>query len=328
LYFFGASENTVVYAREYMIIILLGNIVTHLYLGLNNVLRSSGHPKKAMTLTITTVILNTVLDPIFIFALDWGIQGAAVATVLAQLVSLVWQFRIFGNRNELLHFHKGIFKLDFRIVKDMLSIGLAPFLMNVASCVIIIIINNGLKTYSGDLAIGAYGIVNRVSFMFVMIVMGLNQGMQPIAGYNYGAKQMSRVLEVLKLTIIFATVVTTSAFVAGEFFPEPLTRMFTSDEELVKLSVYGLRISVMFFMLIGAQIVIANFFQSIGMAGKAIFLSLVRQVLALIPCLIVLPRFLGVAGVWISMPVSDAVAAIVSTIMIIQQIHKFKTDKI
>ncbi len=328
LYFFGASENTISYAREYMVIILLGNVITHLYFGLNNVLRSSGHPKKAMMLTITTVVLNTILDPIFIFGFGWGIKGAAIATVLAQLVSLVWQIYIFSNKNELLHLRKGIFKLESRIVKDMLAIGLSPFLMNVASCFIVILINNGLKTYSGDLAIGAFGIVNRFSFMFVMIVMGLNQGMQPIAGYNYGAGLASRVQEVLRLTIIFATIITTTAFLIGEFFPELVARVFTKDEELIALSVYGLRITVVFYPLIGAQIVIATFFQSIGMAGKAIFLSLTRQVLILIPCLIILPKFFGVTGVWASMPISDFAASVISTVMILYQIKKFKSEQI
>jgi putative MATE family efflux protein len=328
LYFFGASENTIHYAHEYMEIILYGNVITHLYFGLNNVLRSSGHPRKAMMLTITTVILNTILDPIFIFAFGWGIKGAAIATVLAQLVSLVWQIRIFMNKNELLHFRKGIFNPDFRLIKDMLAIGLSPFLMNVASCFIVILVNNAMKKHSGDLAIGAFGIVNRLVFICVMIVMGLNQGMQPVAGYNYGARKMSRVLEALKLTVFFATIVTTAAFLIGELMPEPVTRIFTSDEELIALSVYGLRITVMFFPLIGAQIVIANFFQSIGMAGKAIFLSLIRQVLVLIPCLVILPELFGLTGVWVSSPVADIVACVVSTIMIIYHIKKLKTGQI
>ncbi|MDR3309121.1 MAG: MATE family efflux transporter [Tannerella sp.] len=326
LYFFGASDNTITYAREYMYIILLGNVVTHLYFGLNNVLRASGHPQKAMMLTITTVILNTVLDPIFIFGFKWGIQGAAVATVLSQIMALCWQLKLFNNKAELLHFRRSIFKWNMRIVRDMLSIGMAPFLMNAASCVIIILINNALKRYSGDLAIGAYGIINRVSFMFVMIVMGLNQGMQPIAGYNYGARLYVRVQEVLRLTIIFGTIITTTAFLVGELIPDLVVRAFTSDEELISLSVYGMRITVMFYPLIGAQIVIATFFQSIGLAGKAIFLSLIRQVIVLIPCLLILPQFFDVTGVWISLPASDIAACIVSTVMIMQQIRKFKSE--
>jgi len=328
LYFFGASENTIYYAREYMFIILLGNVVTHLYFGLNNVLRSSGHPQKAMFLTITTVVLNTILDPIFIFVFKWGIQGAAIATVLSQLVSLIWQIRLFSNKNEILHVDKGIFRPEARIIRDMVAIGLSPFLMNTAACFILILINKGMKTHGGDLAIGAVGIVNRISFMFVLIVMGLNQGMQPVAGFNYGAGRISRVMEVLKLTIFYATLIMTSAFLIGELIPGIAVRIFTSDKELIDLSVYGLRIAVMIFPLIGAQIVIANFFQSIGMAGKAIFLSLIRQVLVLIPCLLVLPQIWGITGVWVSMLISDCVAAIVSTLMMVHQIKKFKTEKI
>ena len=322
LYYFGASEQTISYAREYMLIILLGNIITHLYFGLNNVLRASGHPRQAMALTITTVVLNTLLDPLFIFVFQWGIQGAAIATVLSQFIALVWQMQIFNNKNSLLHLHKGLFQIDFRLVKEMFAIGLSPFLMNVASCFIVILINKGMKTYSGDLAIGAFGIVNRFSFMFIMIVMGLNQGMQPIAGYNYGAGNMTRVLAVLRLTIIFATIVTTTSFLVGELFPEQVARIFTSDAELIGLTVYGLRIAVMLFPLIGAQIVISSFFQSIGLAGKAILLSSIRQIIVLIPCLIILPRFFGLTGVWASMPVSDFAACIVSTILILGQIKK------
>ena len=328
LYFFGASEQTIPYARDYMIIILFGNIFTHLYFGLNNILRSSGYPRKAMMLTITTVVLNTIFDPIFIFVFKWGVQGAAFVTIMSQLVALVWQMNIYRNKNELIHFRKGIYKIDFRLAKDMFTIGLSPFLMNVASCFIVILINNGMKTYSGDLAIGAYGIVNRFSIMFFMIVMGFNQGMQPIAGYNYGARHTSRVLDVLWLTVFFATVVTTISFLIGEFFPEAVARAFTNDEELINLAVYGLRITVMFFPLIGAQIVIVSFFQSTGMPGKAILLSLIRQVIVFIPCLIVLPKFFGLTGVWVSGPVSDFVACAVSIAMVLNRIRKFKTEEI
>ena len=328
LYFFGAGDQIIVYAREYMLIILLGNTITHLYFGLNNVLRSSGHPRKAMMLTISTVIINTILDPLFIFVFKWGIQGAALATVLSQFIALGWQMKIFRNKSSFLRLHKGLFKIDFRLTQDMFAIGLSPFLMNVASCFIVIIFNNGMKKYGGELAIGAFGIVNRFSFMFVMIVMGLNQGMQPIAGYNYGAGRLSRVLEVLKLTVFFATIVTTTAFLCGVLFPEQVARIFTSDKALIGLSVTGLRITVLLFPLIGAQIVIANFFQSIGKAGKAIVLSLIRQVIVLIPCLLILPEFFGVTGVWASGPVSDFAACVVSTGLILYQIKQFKSEQL
>lgn len=325
LYFFGGSDETVEYARQFMEIILLGNVVTHLYLGLNAVLRASGHPKQAMYATIATVAINTILAPIFIFMFDWGIRGAAIATVSAQVIALLWQLKQFNNANELLHFRRGIFRLKRKIVFDSLAIGMSPFLMNLAACLIVILINQGLKKYGGDLAIGAFGIVNRLVFIVVMIVMGLNQGMQSIAGYNFGAKLYDRVNKVLKLTIIYATCVTTFGFLVGMLAPNLVVGIFTSDAELTELSATGLRITVMFFPIIGFQMVTSNFFQSIGMAGKAIFLSLTRQMLILLPCLLILPHFFGVAGVWYSMPVSDLLASLIALVMLVYQFRKFKT---
>ena len=220
LYFFGASEATIPYARDYMIVILLGNVVTHMYLGLNSVLRAAGYPQKAMFATIMTVVINTILAPIFIFVFHWGIQGVALATVLAQIIALTWQIKLFCRKNELLRLKKGIYRLQSHLVQNIIGIGLAPFFMNIAACMIVILINKGLKLYDGDLAIGAFGIVNRISFLFVMIVMGLNQGMQPIAGYNYGARQYGRVNQVMKITVIAATIVTTTGFLVGELIPE------------------------------------------------------------------------------------------------------------
>ena len=235
---------------------------------------------------------------------------------------MTWQFKLFSNKDELLHFHRGIFRLKRKIVFDSLAIGMSPFLMNLAACFIVIIINQGLKKYGGDLAIGAFGIVNRLVFIVVMIVMGLNQGMQPIAGYNFGAKLYGRVNKVLKLTIIYATF----GFLVGMLVPDLVVGIFTSDAELTELSVTGLRITVMFFPIIGFQMVTSNFFQSIGMAGKAIFLSLTRQMLILLPCLLILPQFFGVAGVWYSMPVSDLLASLIALVMLVCQFRKFRTS--
>ena len=331
LYFFGASDATIGYAREYMSVILWGNVVTHMYLGLNAVLRAAGHPRKAMYATILTVTINAILDPLFIFGFGWGIRGAAIATVLAQILALVWQFRIFSDRNELLHFRRGIYRLKGKIVRNVLAIGMSPFLMNLAACFIVILINKGLKEYGGDLNIGAYGIVNRLGFFFVMIVMGINQGMQPIAGYNYGARQFDRVDRVLKLTIIGATCVTTLGFLIGELAPRLAVSVFTDDPELVRLSAEGMRIVFFCFPIIGFQMVTTNFFQSIGMAGKAIFLSLSRQLLFLMPGLIFLPRIFdeltpwdGSWGVWCSMPLSDFLASLVAGVMLFCQFRKFK----
>ena len=333
LYFFGASDATIGYAREYMTVILLGNVITHMYLGLNSVLRASGHPRKAMYATINTVVINTVLDPIFIYGFGWGIRGAAIATVLAQIISLVWQFRLLSDRSELIHFRRGIYRLRRRIVRDVLAIGMSPFLMNLTACFIVILINKGLKTYGGDLMIGAYGIVNRLAFVFVMIVMGVNQGMQPIAGYNFGAQQYDRVLRVLKLTIVCAVGITTAGFLVGEFAPRLAVSLFTTDEELIRLSVEGMRIVFIFFPIIGFQMVATNFFQSIGMAGKAIFMSLSRQLLFLMPGLLFLPRFFEVStpwdgswGVWCAMPLSDFLATVVAFFMLTHQLRKFRAE--
>ena len=333
LYFFGASEATIGYAREYMTVILAGNVVTHMYLGLNSVLRASGHPRKAMYATINTVVINAVLDPLFIYGFGWGIRGAAIATILAQIISLMWQFRLLSDRSELIHFRRGIYRLRGKIVRDILSIGMSPFLMNLTACFIVILINKGLKTYGGDLMIGAYGIVNRLAFVFVMIVMGVNQGMQPIAGYNFGAQQYDRVLRVLRLTIICAVCITTTGFLVGEFAPHLAVSLFTTDEELIRLSVEGMRIVFICFPIIGFQMVVTNFFQSIGMAGKAIFMSLSRQLLFLMPGLLFLPHFFEVStpwdgswGVWCAMPVSDLMATVVAFFMLTLQLRKFRAE--
>ncbi|KAA6323111.1 Multidrug export protein MepA [termite gut metagenome] len=323
LYFFGGSEETIGYARDFMEVILLGNIVTHLYFGLNSVLRSAGHPQRAMGATIFTVIVNSILAPLFIYGFGWGIRGAAIATIAAQFLSLLWQIKLFSDQSELLHFSRSIFRLKRKIVYDSLLIGMSPFLMNLAACFVVIFINKGLKEYGNDLAIGAYGIVNRLVFVFGMIVMGLNQGMQPIAGYNFGARLYSRVTHVLKLTIYGATLVMMTCFLMGMFIPEITVSVFTSDKELVRMAAEGLRIVVIMCPIVGFQMVVANFFQSIGMAWKAIFLSLTRQVLFLIPFLLIFPRYWGVTGIWISMPAADLVACVVSASMLGYQYRSF-----
>ena len=333
LYFFGASANTISYARDYMQIILVGNVITHMFMGMNAILRAAGHPRRSMAATINTVVINTILDPIFIYGLDWGIRGAAIATILAQLISLAWQVYIFSDKRELLHFKRGIYRLERKIVGNIFSIGMAPFMMNFAACLVIIFINKGLKQYGGDLNVGAYGIVNRIIFVFVMIVMGINQGMQPIAGYNFGAKEYGRVKQVLKLTLIGATCVTTAGFVLGLFFPRMAVGAFTHDEELIELAVRGMRIVVVVFPIVGIQMVTSNFFQSIGMPLKAMFLSLSRQVVFLLPALILLPiaftRYTeldGSWGVWCAMPLSDLLATIVAVLLLTKQMKSFNAQ--
>lgn len=324
LYFFGASEQTLPYARDYMVIILLGNVFSHMYFGMNGVLRAAGKPRQAMYATIFTVVLNTILDPIFIYPMNLGIQGAAYATILSQVLALVWQMRIFSNKNELLHLRRGIYRLKKSIVENILAIGLSPFSMNVCACIVVIFINKGLLQYSGDLAVGAYGIANKVCFIFVMVNMGLNQGMQPIAGYNYGAMKFDRLMQVLKLAVIAGTCITTCGFLVAEFIPGPCARLFTTDPELICLSVNGMRIMMAAFVLVGSQMVITNFFQSIGKAKISMFLSLSRQMIFLLPMLLLLPLFLGVDGIWWAMPISDTIAEIVAVVMMMTYMRKFK----
>lgn len=324
LHFFGASDQTLPYAREYMQIILLGNVITHLYFGMNAVLRSASKPKQAMYATMFTVILNTILDPIFIYWFKWGIAGAAWATIISQFLAMCWQMWQFTDKSQLLHIKSGIFRLQSKLVKGIIGIGISPFAMNTCACLVVIFINNALVRHGGDLAVGAYGIGNRLVFLFVMVTMGINQGMQPIAGYNFGAKKYDRMLGVLKYSVIAATAIMTLGWAICEFLPEPCVRLFTTDEELVKVSVHGLRINVLVLPIIGYQIVVTNFFQSIGKAKISIFLSLSRQLLFLIPSLIVFSELWGVDGVWASLPFSDFVAAIVAAVMMFIYMKKFR----
>ena len=327
LYLFGASDVTLPYAHEYMFIILLGNMVTHLYFGLNAVLRSAGHPRSAMGCTFLAIIINCILDPLFIFVFKWGIQGVAWATIIAQFIAFCWQMRLFNRPTELLHLRRGIYRLRLDIVRQCLAIGLSPFLMNSCACLVVLICNNRLLQYGGDMAIGAYGIVNRVVFLFATIVFGLVQGMQPIIGYNWGARQNDRVFRVLRYGIIGATSITFLAFLTGELIPAPVIHIFGAGPELTEKAVRAFHYVVAAFPLVGAQMVIGNFFQSIGHAGKSIFLSVTRQMLFLIPLLAILPQWWGLDGVWLSMPISDAFSFIAAAGMLAYMIRKIKKNE-
>ena len=324
LRFFGASDATLPYAREYMQIILVGNAVTHLYFGQNAVLRAASKPKMAMYITIFTVVFNALLDPLFIYTFQMGIRGAAYATVLAQFVALCWQWKLFSDKNELLHFEYDKFSIEMPIVRNIIGIGISPFAMNACACLVVIFINNSLVGYGGDMAVGAYGIANRIAFVFVMVTMGVCQGMQPIAGYNYGAENYNRMLEVLRLASITGTIVCSVGFLIAMLVPEACARLFTSDPTLISYSVVALRYMMCTFFFIGAQMVITNFFQSIGKAKISIFLSLSRQLIFLVPLIYVLPKYMGLHGVWLSMPVSDIVAAVMAYTMIFMYIKKLK----
>ena len=325
LLFFGASENTLQYARDYMEIILYGNVVTHLYLGLNSALRSTGHPHVAMSATIATVVINAILDPLFIFTFELGIKGAAYATILAQIAALIYVVSVLSNKRDLIHLHAGIYGLRKRIVKSILSIGMSPFAMQLCACLVVILINKGLTRHGGDMAIAAYGIVNGVTFLAVMVVLGICQGMQPIAGFNFGAQQPARVDEVLRKAIWLATIVMILDFVLCVFFPQYLVVIFTDDPTLSELASRGMRIVCSLSPIVGFQIVTGNFFQSIGMAKRSIFMSVSRQLVFLVPFLLIFPELWGTDGVWISIAAADGVASITAAFLLWHFYHNRNT---
>lgn len=317
LYFFGATDATIKYAREFMRIILYGTPISYVFIVLNNLMRATGYPKKAMLSALLSVLVNVVLAPIFIFVLEWGIAGAALATICGQAVSLVWHIYHFKSKSSFVHFDHNHNKFSWSIIKNVYSIGLSPFLMNVCACIVVIFINKALLETGGDngeLAVGAYGIVNRVGMLFVMIVFGITQGMQPILGYNYGANKWDRVKRTLNIGFVVGILVTTIGLIVAELIPSQIASLFATDAILIDISTTGFRISFMFFAVIGGQIVIQNFFQSIGKPMISIFLSLTRQLLFLIPTLLIFPRIWGVKGVWTSLAISDLLAFIVAII--------------
>ena len=327
LYFFGASDAIYPFARDYMVIILAGFIISHLYFGLNSLIRATGNPRLAMGLTLFTVISNAILDPLFIFVLGLGVKGAAIATVLCQTISLIYSLVYFSSGKNVIHFGRRIFGFSAKIARTSLGIGLGPFLMNAAACLVSMFINQQLRKYGGDLAIGAYGIINRVSFLFLMVVMGINQGMQPIASYNFGAGKGSRVKEVYWLSVFWATLVTTAGFFVFELFPGTAVSMFTNDAELKGLAVHGMRLMNFTFPIIGFQIISTNLFQCLGMVRKSVFLSLSRQLIFLLPALYLLPLAFGIEGVWLSYPASDVLAFTCTVILVIRLVRQLERSE-
>ncbi|MDD4645771.1 MAG: MATE family efflux transporter [Bacteroidales bacterium] len=324
LYALGASKETLPFAIEFMQVILIGNVFTHLYLGLNNIMRASGYPGKAMVTTLTAVAVNLILAPLFIFAFKWGIRGAALATVCAQITGAVLTTVHFSKAGSFVHFLPGYFKLKKKIIGEIISIGMSNFLMLICASVVVTIFNLRLRKYGGDYAIGAFGIINSIANLGAMIVIGFNQGMQPIVGYNFGARQIPRVIRTFKLTILAATCVTILGFLLAEIFPRAISSAFTSNTELLDLATLGMRLNMIMFPVVGFQIVTASFFQSIGIAKVSIFLSLTRQVIFLIPALLFLPPLLGLNGVWLSGPIADTSSSILTFFVLRWQIKLLK----
>ena len=305
LRFFGASDATLPYAREFMVVILLGNMVTHMYFGMNAVLRAAGKPRHAMWATLFTVGCNIVLVVMFVWWFRWGIRGAALATITSQTLAMCWQMWIFSDKRELLHLRRGIYRLKSQLVKNIIAIGISPFLMQTTSCVIVIFMNNQFVRYGGDMAVGAYSIANSMVMVFFMFVMGMIQGMQPIVGYNYGAEKFDRMFRCLWITIACATAILLVGWGLSMAFPRQIARIFTTDETLLELSARGLVIDMLVFFVVGSQAVITNFFQCIGKVKISIFLSLSRQLFLLLPMAYIFPLFWDLDGVWYSMPASD-----------------------
>ena len=328
LRFFGASDVTLPYAREFMQIILLGNVVTHMYFGMNAVLRAAGKPRHAMYATLFTVACNIVLVVAFVWWFRWGIRGAALATVVSQSLALCWQMWLFSDKKEILHLKKGIYRLKKDLVRNIIAIGVSPFLMQTTSCIIVIFMNNQFVHYGGDMAVGAYSIANSVVMMFFMFVMGTCQGMQPIVGYNYGAEKYDRMFRCMFIAIACATGILLVGWALSMLFPREIARIFTTDETLIKLAAQGIKIDMLVFFVVGSQAVITNFFQCIGKVKISIFLSLSRQLFMLLPMAYVFPLIWQLDGVWYAMPASDFCAFAMTIPILIWYMKKLKASPI
>ncbi|MCX4264779.1 MAG: MATE family efflux transporter [Muribaculaceae bacterium] len=321
---FGASDATLPYARTYMLVLMPGLLLTNITYGFNNIMRASGYPRRAMLTMIIGAVVNVALDPLFILVFDWGIAGASVATVIAMAVSAVFVLAHFFRRNVTLRFKRGIFRLNWRIFIGIISIGAAPAIVNAASCIVNALANHSLLSYGGDRDIGAAGIMVTYTSLLVTIVLGLCQGLQPIIGYNYGAGNMNRLRRAFYLAVVAASVVTCVGGLYGFFWPSTIARVFTTDADLISATDRALGICLAVFPVVGFQIVSTCFFQSIGNATESIIVGLLRQVIFLIPLLIYLPRLFNVEGVWMAFPISDAVATVVTLVLLARQFRDFK----
>jgi len=321
---FGASELTLPYARDYLQIVLTGNVFVSLCYNFNAMMRASGYPKKAMFTMLIGAVINLILTPLFLYVFDLGIKGVAWATVISMFIGMLFVMHHFTRRNSLIRLRWRYIRLNKKIILSIISIGLSPFSMQVAGSAVAVLMNQSLLRYGGDLAVGAYGIINTVLMIFLMIILGLNQGTQPIIGYNYGARNFRRVLETLSYSLKVATVITILGFVCGQFFPGIFAAAFTTDTELLSITERGIRISIAALPLVGFQIVASSFFQSLGYAAKSIIQSLSRQLIFLVPGIIIFPRYLNLDGLWIAIPVSDTLAALLSLYLLVIQIRHLK----
>lgn len=319
---FGASEVTLPYAHDFMAYILPGMLVMNLCFSFNNIMRASGYPTRAMVTMFIGAGLNVILAPLFIFVFDWGIKGAAIATDIAMTISMIFVMMHFFSKKSELHFKPGIYKLKWSIFTAITAIGAAPFVVNMAGSALNGIVNNVLHQYGGDDAVGALGILMTYAQLLVMVVIGITQGMQPIIGFNYGARKFHRLKRAFWLSVAAGSAVTFLGAMGAQFCPEYIARAFTTDSDLIEKTAQALRISTVAFWAVGFQIVSTNLFQSLGLAGKSIFLSLTRQILFLLPLIYIFSSVLGLQGVWMAYATSDIVATLVTTVMVIFQMRK------
>lgn len=319
---YGADDQTRIYAEQYLKIILFGNVFNVVSFGLNNIIRAEGNPKVAMYSMLIGAIVNTILDPILIFGFNMGVEGAAYATIFAQFLSFAWTMWYFLSKRSMLRLTKENIRFDGKLVLQIMSIGASPFAMQVAGSVIGIIMNQSLLKYGSSMAIGAYAAINSVITLFFMPIFGMNQGLQPIIGFNYGAKNYNRVREALKVGIISATIVCTFGAILIQTIPEVFINFITKDEAIREMGVVGMRRFMFFMPVIGFQIISSNFFQAIGKAKKSFLLSMLRQVIILIPVLLILPPIMGLLGVWTAAPVADIFATLTTAVVLYFQ---FKT---
>ena len=323
---FGASDASIVYAREFMRWIIPGMVLINLTLSYNKVMRATGNPRKAMNTNMLGAALNAILAPLFLFGFGWGIWGAALATDISMTITAIWVMSHFFLKSSSLTFRRGTYRLKWRIVKSVLMIGMAPFLINLASAGINAIMNGSLLEYGGDNAIAAIVAFNRYVTIFVFIVMGICQGMQPILGYNYGSGRFNRLIRTWMIAACAALTVTIVGSIVAALFTRQIACLFMQDEAQILSAVNCLHITTISFWLVGFQIVCTNFFQSIGMAGKAIFLSLTRQVIFMVPLIMILPGHFGLNGIWTAFPISDTLATLVTGTMIWWQIRRIKAS--
>lgn len=325
---FGASDATLVFAKEFIQIIFLGTIFNVVGFALNGSIRSDGSPKIAMYSMLIGAISNIVLDPIFIFVFGLGVRGAAIATVISQIASAIWVLSYFIKGKSTIKLKKKNLKLKKAIVLSICSIGISPFSMQIAGSIVQIVANTSLRQYGGDLAIGAMTIVQSVAMIFMMPIFGINQGSQPIIGYNFGAKNYDRVKECVKYAAIVATSIVTLGFLVTQLFPDILIKVFNQDPKLVEIARSGLKIYLCMLPVIGFQVISSNYFQAIGKAKISMFLSLLRQVILLIPCILILPRFLGTNGIWLSGPISDLLSAIITGAFLIVSMRRLNKKEL